>query len=223
MQEEIRLLLKSHIDCWDKLSSGQQQTLIDSSRLVHYSSNDFIHASGSECMGILFVKSGSLRIYINSADGREITLYRLNKNDLCLLAATCVLQSITFDIYIDSITDSDILIIAPTAFAQVMKENIYLEAFAYKEATERFADAMWTLQQILFMSFDKRLALFLLNESKNTASDTLHMTHEQIAKLMGSAREVVSRMLKYFSTEGLVHLSRGQIKIIDKPGLNKLI
>ncbi|MBB5336624.1 Crp/Fnr family transcriptional regulator [Pectinatus brassicae] len=223
MQEEIRLLLKSHIDCWDKLSSGQQQTLIDSSRIVHYSSNDFIHASGSECMGILFVKSGSLRIYINSVDGREVTLYRLNKNDLCLLAATCVLQSITFDIYIDSITDSDILIIAPAAFAQVMKENIYLEAFAYKEATERFADAMWTLQQILFMSFDKRLALFLLSESKNTTSDTLHMTHEQIAKLMGSAREVVSRMLKYFSTEGLVHLSRGQIKIIDKSGLNKLI
>jgi len=223
MQEEIHLLLKSHIDCWNKLSANQQNKLVDNSRLVHYSSNDFIHASGSECMGILFVKSGSLRIYINSADGREITLYRLNKNDLCLLAATCVLQSITFDIYIDSITDSNILIIAPAAFAQVMKENIYLEAFAYKEATERFADAMWTLQQILFMSFDKRLALFLLNESKSTASDTLYMTHEQIAKFMGSAREVVSRMLKYFSTEGLVHLSRGQIKIIDKPGLNKLI
>ena len=98
-----------------------------------------------------------------------------------------------------------------------MQHNVYLEAI------ERFSDAMWTFQQILFMSFDKRLATFLLNEIKNSDSQSIKMTHEQIAKLIGSAREVVTRMLKYFSTEGLVELSRGEITVCDKKGLEKLI
>ncbi|WP_196593943.1 Crp/Fnr family transcriptional regulator [Pectinatus sottacetonis] len=223
MKEEIRKILKKSLTCWDKLSIRQQNLLIDNSSFVHYCKNEFIHNTDTQCMGIFFVKSGSMRIYINSSEGREITLYRLNNGSLCLLSATCVLKSITFDIYMDAITDCDVMKISPTVFSSVMNNNVYLEAFAYKEATERFSDIMWTLQQILFMSFDKRLALFLLNESKNTPAASINMTHEQIAKLLGSAREVVSRMLKYFSTEGLVKLSRGKITILNKTGLKKLL
>ena len=90
-------------------------------------------------------------------------------------------------------------------------------------ATERFSDVMWAMQQILFMSFDKRLAIFLLDESSALHSDELRITHEQIAKLMGSAREVVTRMLKYFSSEGYVTLSRGTVTLTDKAGLKKLL
>ena len=97
-----------------------------------------------------------------------------------------------------------------------------MEAFAYRLATERFSDVMWTMQQILFMSFDKRLAIFLLDESASLGSDTIKLTHEQIAKLLGSAREVVSRMLKYFAEEGYVRLSRGTVTITDKKALREL-
>ena len=81
---------------------------------------------------------------------------------------------------------------------------------------------MWVMQQILFMSMDKRLAIFLHDESTRLGTDNLTLTHEQIAKYMGSAREVVSRMLKYFSAEGIVQVSRGGIKIIDRQKLKRL-
>ena len=80
------------------------------------------------------------------------------------------------------------------------------------------------MQQILFMSMDKRLAIFLLDELAKTGSDTVKLTHEQIAKYIGSAREVVSRMLKYFSSEGLITSSRSEgIKIVDKKRLRALV
>ena len=81
---------------------------------------------------------------------------------------------------------------------------------------------MWVLQQVLFMSMDKRLAIFLLDEISKNHSDTVSLTHEQIAKYMASAREVVSRMLKYFATEGIVEVSRGGIKVLDKKRLRAM-
>ncbi len=78
---------------------------------------------------------------------------------------------------------------------------------------------MWAMQQILFMSFDKRLAIFLIDELAKTGGDTVRLTHEQIAKYMGSAREVVTRMLKYFANEGIVTLSRGAVTVTDREKL----
>jgi CRP/FNR family transcriptional regulator len=78
---------------------------------------------------------------------------------------------------------------------------------------------MWAMQQILFMSMDKRMAIFLWDEMSRTKNDTLKITHEQAARYVGSAREVVTRMLKYFSTEGIVEVSRGGIRILDKAKL----
>ena len=92
----------------------------------------------------------------------------------------------------------------------------------FKQTTERFSDVMWTMQQILFMSFDRRLAVFLIDESAKTGKDTLTMTHDQIAKYTGSAREVVSRMLKYFENEGMVELGRGRVRLKDKKRLKEL-
>ena len=152
-----------------------------------------------------------------------MTLYRLSKGDICILSAACVLKSITFDVCIEAENDCDVIQIASSAISLLSSENIYMECFIYKLAAERFSDVMWTMQDILFTSFDKRLAAFLLDETEKAHSDTLKMTHEQIAKYMGSAREVVSRMLKYFANEGYVSLFRGGIRIINKEKLRALL
>ena len=81
---------------------------------------------------------------------------------------------------------------------------------------------MWIVEQVLFMSFDKRLAIFLLDQAGIEGSDTLRITHEEIANHLGSAREVVGRMLKYFAAEGIVKPFRGGIKIIDRKKLAAL-
>ena len=222
MTEHDIQLLKSHFTFWDKLSPHQKDILIGGTTAVSYERGDSIHSADLDCVGVLLIKKGSVRVYILSEDGREITLYRLYDGDICILSAYCVLQSITFDVHIDAVSDCEFLQTNSCAFSQIMQENIYVEAFAYKLASESFSDVMWAMQQVLFMSFDKRLALFLLEESANEQSDTIHMTHEQIARFVGSAREVVTRMLKYFSSEGYVELSRGNVHITNRAGLTSL-
>ena len=108
------------------------------------------------------------------------------------------------------------------AFRQLMQENVYVRCYAYQMTAERFSDTMWTMQQILFMSADRRLAIFLTDELAKTGGADLRMTHDQIARYMGSAREVVSRLLKYFAGEGLVRLYRGGVTVLDKERLKQI-
>lgn len=207
---------------WDKLSDADKELLCRSSSEARYKKGDNIHGGSGECTGAIVVKSGSLRAYMLSEDGKEITLYRLYAGDICMLSASCVLRSITFDVFVDAEEDSSCYIIGGNAFAEIAERNLYVENFALDMAVGRFSDVMWVMQQILFMSFDKRLAIFLWDEASKTGDDTIRLTHEQIAKYVGSAREVVSRMLKYFASEGIVEHSRGGIKIIDRQKLRAL-
>lgn len=220
---DIRSVLTDALPFWKDLTPDQQDYLVSGSSIQTFKKNQTIHSADTECIGMLLVISGSLRVYMLSEEGKDITLYRIHEGEACILSASCVLSSITFDVFIDAVDDCEVLQISAPSISAVMKQNIYVECYAYKMATERFSDVMWAMQQIFFMSFDKRLAIFLLDEAAASRSDEIKMTHEQIARLMGSAREVVTRMLKYFSTEGYVELSRGTVKITDKNALKKLL
>ncbi|MDD4716096.1 MAG: Crp/Fnr family transcriptional regulator [Oscillospiraceae bacterium] len=218
-QNENRRILSRHFAVWDKLSEKEQDQLVQYSSLVRYAKGAHIHNAEEHCIGVILVKRGVLRIYMLSEEGKEITLYRLYANDVCSLSASCVLDGITFDVDIDAEEDSEVLLIGASVFADLIQQNGAIESYIYKLATERFSDVMWAMQQILFMSFDKRLAIFLFDELSKSRDNVIRMTHEQIARYMGSAREVVTRMLKYFANEGIVELSRGSIKIMDKEKL----
>ena len=179
--------------------------------------------NGTECTGVILVRSGSLRLYMLSGDGKEVTLYRLFADDICILTASCALDAITFDVFVDAEEDSECVIVGGCAYEDVVRRLPEAKIFTLETALSRFSDVMWVMQQILFMSMDKRLAVFLLDETAKNGTDTVKLTHEQIAKYMGSAREVVSRMLKYFAAEGLVSVSRGGIRLIDKSRLRDLV
>ena len=207
---------------WDKMSENDKETFIRSSQGVKFKKGSNIH-DGNDCTGVILIRSGSLRLYLLSEDGKEITLYRLFSGDMCMLSASCVLDSITFDVLVDAEEDSECVVVGGCAYEDLARRLPDAKIFALETALARFSDVMWVMQQILFMSMDKRLAIFLLDEISKTGSDTVKLTHEQIAKYMGSAREVVSRMLKYFSTEGLISSSRSEgIKILDKKRLRAL-
>ena len=207
---------------WDKMSENDKETFIRSSQGVKFKKGSNIH-DGNDCTGVILIRSGSLRLYLLSEDGKEITLYRLFSGDMCMLSASCVLDSITFDVLVDAEEDSECVVVGGCAYEDLARRLPDAKIFALETALARFSDVMWVMQQILFMSMDKRLAIFLLDEISKTGSDTVKLTHEQIAKYMGSAREVVSRMLKYFSTEGLITSSRSEgIKILDKKRLRAL-
>ncbi len=206
---------------WDKISETDKEYICQNSYTITYPKDTNIH-DGNECSGVIFVRSGSLRLSIMSDEGKDITLYRLHQRDMCMLSASCVLQTITFDVFINAEEDSECYVISGPAFAAVSERNPSIKIFALETAVSRFSDVMWVMQQILFMSLDKRLAIFLSDESARTGSNTITLTHGQIAKYIGSAREAVSRMLKYFTNEKIVEVSRGGIKILDKKRLRKL-
>ncbi len=206
---------------WNKISEDERDYICENSFALSYPKGTTVH-DGTECSGVFFVRSGCLRVYIMSDEGKDVTLYRLHSGDMCMLAASCVLQSITFDILIDAEENSECYIVSGSVFASVAENNPDIKIFALETAVNRFSDVMWVMQQILFMSMDKRLAIFLSDESTRTGSDVITLTHEQIAKYMGSAREVVSRTLKYFSNEGIVDVSRKGVRILDMKRLRAL-
>ena len=168
------------------------------------------------------VIAGRLRAFMISEQGREVTLFHVGPGECCVLAASCILPMITFDIALDAAEDSDLLVIDSQTFGALAQDNIHAEAFTYRQATERFSDCMWVMQQVLFMGLDARLAIWLLDEAARGGSPRIAATHDEIARHLGSAREAVSRMLKYFAREGLVRLSRGAVEIVDARRLRQL-
>ena len=214
-------VFKESFPFWDNITEAEKDYICNNTYALSYPKGTTIH-DGTECSGVFFVRKGCLRVYMMSEEGRTVTLYRLHAGDMCMLAASCVLQAITFDIMIDAEENSECYIVGGPAFEKVSENNPDIKIFALETAVSRFSDVMWVMQQILFMSMDKRLAIFLWDEAARTGSDTITLTHEQIAKYIVSAREVVSRVLKYFSGEGIVEVSRKGVKILDKKRLKEL-
>ena len=206
---------------WENLSQEQRQLARQGSRIVSYKKGELIHSCTGECLGLISVQSGKLRACMTSEDGREITLYRLFPGDACVLAASCVIRQITFDVELAADVETVLLVLNAHTFQQLSKQNIYVECNLYKLATERFSDVMWSMQQLLFISFDKRLAQHLWEESEHGAKP-IHATHEQLARDTGAVRETVTRMLKSFAEDGMVQLGRGTVTITDREKVKKL-
>ncbi len=221
-RQKLTELFSGAFPFWDKMSDYDKETFCLSSQIVKFNKGTNIH-DGNNCTGIILVRTGSLRMYMLSEDGKEVTLARYFPGEMCILTASCVLHTVTVDIFVDSEDNSDCVVIGGCAFEDLARRMTDAKVFALESALSCFSDIMWVMQQILFMSMDKRLAIFLLDESAKSGSDTIKLTHEQIAKYMGSAREVVSRMMKYFVAEELVTTSRsGGIKILDKKRLRAM-
>lgn len=207
---------------WKDLQQPDKELLCRFTTLVKYYKGENIHGGNGNCTGAIIVKSGCIRVYILSEEGKEITLYRLYPGNVCMLSASCVLNAITFDVMVDSETESECYILNGKTFADIADRNVYVKNYALETAVEKFSDVMWVMQQILFMSFDRRLAIFLSDEIAKNGGNIVKLSNEQIAKYMGSAREVVSRMLKYFKAEAIAERTDEGVVILDKQKLRNL-
>ncbi|HIV61559.1 MAG TPA: Crp/Fnr family transcriptional regulator [Candidatus Butyricicoccus avistercoris] len=206
---------------WDKLTKEQQDKI--SKAVVHrHIEKGTVLYNGLDCTGLLLIKSGQLRAYILSDEGREITLYRLLDGDMCLFSASCIMSSLQFTINIISEKDSDIWVIPPDVYKNLMENSAAVANYTNELMASRFSEVMWLIEQIMWKSLDKRLAAFLTQESNLENTTSLKTTHEIIANHLGSAREVVTRMLRYFQSEGIVKLTRGTVEILDLQKLKKL-
>lgn len=215
--------LSNYFPVWNKLSTSEQQVLEKNAMIRKVKKGTVIHNGSEECTGLLLISLGQLRAYILSDEGREITLYRLFDLDMCLFSASCMMKSIQFEVTIEAEKDSEFYVIPAEIYKSVMDESAPLANFTNEVMATRFSDVMWLIEQVLWQSFDKRLAKFLLQESDIENSNVLKITHEIIGNHLGNPREVVTRMLKYFQNEGIVNLSRGTIEILNIDKLKRLI
>ena len=212
----------SYFPIWDKLTTAQQQLLERNAFSRKAAKGTVIHNGSTFCTGLLLVESGQLRAYILSEEGREITIYRLLERDICLFSASCIMNSVQFDITIEAEKDTTFRVIQADIYKQLMAESATVANYTNEIMAARFSDVIWLMEQVLWKSFDKRLARFLLNESEYEDTNQLKITHETIGKHMGNPREVVTRMLRHFQNEGMVRLSRGMIEITDSKKLREL-
>ncbi len=212
----------TYFPVWDKLTLDQQKKFENAAYYREVPQGMVLHSGETNCLGVVLIESGQLRAYSISGEGREVTLYRLFEMDTCIFTASCAMPNIMFDMVIEAEKDSMVVVIPTDAYQAVMKESAALANYTNEVISSRFSDVMWMMEQIMWKSFDKRLAAFLLEESALDGTESLKITHEKIANHMGTAREVVTRMLRYFQSEGMVKLTRGTVKLVDVKRLREL-
>ena len=207
---------------WNKLTADQQERLRSVTDLQKIKAGTVVHDGSPECKGMVLVKSGQLRAYLLSEEGREITICRFFEMDICLFSASCVMPNMMFDVFIEAEKDTEMWVIPACLYQNLMDESLPLSTYSRDLITNHFSEVMWLMEQIMWRSFDKRLAGFLVEESRIEETDALKITHEKIASHMGTAREVVTRMLRYFQSDGMVKLTRGTVELVDKKALERL-
>ena len=211
-----------YLPFWDKLTAGQQQSVSSVIEFRSVKKGTHIHDSSAQCLGLVAVKSGQLRAYILSEDGREITISRLFEYDVSLLSASCVMPDMQFNVMIEAEKDTEFWSVPACLFKNLVDDSLAVSGYARSLLSSYFSELMWLMEQIMWRSFDKRLAAFLLEEAAIEGTNSLKITHEKVANHMGTAREVVTRMLRYFQGEGMVKLTRGGIELSDPKKLSDI-
>ena len=207
---------------WDNMTPQQQQAI--SAGLVSRSvkKGTLLHNGGTDCTGLLLIKTGQLRAFILSREGREVTLYRLFDRDICLFSAACIMRSIQFDVTITAEKDTELWVIPSDVYRQIMEQSASAANYTNEIMASRFSEVMWLMEQVMWNSMDRRVAAFLLEESAIEGVSRLSITHETIANHLGTHREVVTRMLRYLQGEGMVRLSRGTVELLNEKKLTAL-
>ncbi len=168
------------------------------------------------CDGFPFVVSGSIRVIKAAPNGRELPLYRVTPGETCVISSSCLLGQVDYNARGIAETDTEMVMLPKTVFDDLLGEPAFRN-FVFHLFAERIADLMQLIEEVAFHKLDQRLAAVLLGKGR-----IVHTTHQHLADELGSVREIVSRLLKGFSAQGLVRLAREQIEIVDAVGLRRL-
>ncbi len=213
---------------WPQLTAGQQQLLNSSAALHRAKAGTVLHRTEDDCLGLILVTDGQLRAYLTSEQGREITLFRLLARDVCLFSASCAIPGLGDHVTISVQQDAAFWVIAPAAYRELIQTSAAAAGYINGVMASRLSDMMWLVDQLFSRNMDARVAALLLEESALQQTDAVSLTHDEMARHLGTAREVVTRVLHYLKAEGLIALSRGgrgasTITLLDRPGLEKLV
>ncbi len=205
-----------------KFSESEKEKFFANIQIREFNKGEYVHTGDGKCTGVIAVNKGRLRTYILSPEGKEVTLFRLLSADVCILTASCMMKNIAFDVHVQAEEDCSLLVINPEYFEELALARPEVEKFKNDIIAMRFSEVMWLIEQIMFMKMDQRVANFLVEMVNIMGKNEIDMSHQEIADNLGTAREVVSRILKYFENEGIVSISRKVIKILNLKKLEEI-
>lgn len=211
------------IQYYSFLSEDEKKRIVRSTTYRTYQKNEYIHGFSDACLGMVYVCKGSIRVYMTSEEGREITLFHIAEGDSCILSASCVIGEISLEVQLTAEEDTELIAVHAGYFQRLMEQNIHVRCFAAELSAKRLSTVVWVMQQILFARFDERMARLLMSVYEKTGEREIRMTQESMAREVNSAREVVARMLKTFVSEGWIELKRGTVVLKDIEALQNLI
>ena len=207
---------------WDELSREQKEAMEQGIMKTICGKKTRLHFGGGECAGVQIIEKGRARVFITSPNGGDITLFRLMDGDVSILSAACMLNGMDIELDMEMETDCTVYTIPKKVYKKIYDESGAVKDYTMEMISERFSDIMWLFNQFVFSNVASRLTAALLEHRVLAGSDTLPVTHEALARDAGTAREVVTRLLKQFQADGLVRLTRGKVEIIDAGRLGKI-
>lgn len=214
--------LTKTFDFAKELSAEQLENLAKQCEIQEVPAGTIVAEKGSHCYGLALLLLGQLRVAVNSEDGREITIYHINKGKVCPLSAACVLGGFNGNtVTVTAKTDVKVIWVMRSFFASTFAEAEPFYRFIISDISNRLFEATEVVDNIAFVSVRKRLAQLLFSSSK-AGKAPIYITHEELAREMGTAREVVSRELKGFEKLGIVALSRGRLDVKAPEELEKV-
>lgn len=192
---------------------------IDQAKAMHIKPDTTLFSGSATCNNFMLILDGTIRLYQSAEDGREITLYRVQAGDLCILSLNSLLKNQSFNAI--AITESSVNALAITSeeFKFIMNESQAFRDFVISTLTERLCDTIYLVQETAFNHLDMRLACMLGGLFERNQGPLLKITHQELAHELGTTREVISRILKDFERKNCVKLSRGSIELSSADGL----
>ena len=203
-----------------QIAGGDQQLvdeLLENSVLMRLDKGQFVFRNGGECSVYLVVLKGHVRVQLMSSGGREVTLYRVDPGNTCVLTTSCLMSGNEYPAEAIAESEVEALGISQAAFQSALSRYSSFRTFVFEKFSERLKNVIVRVEDLVFESVDARLARALL---KLDSEGTQAVTHQELAVELGTAREVISRHLKQFEREGLVELGRGRVAVIDTDRLS---
>ena len=219
---ELKEVFEKAFPFWDSLTEEEQTEVILGTTKNVCKKKTKLHFGGGECAGVQIIEKGRARIFITSPNGGDITLFRLVDGDVSILSAACMLNGMDVELDMEMETDCIVYTIPKKLYKNFYDENGSVKDYTMEMISEKFSDIMWLFNQFVFSNVASRLAGALLEHRALEGSDILPVTHEVLARDAGTAREVVTRLLKQFQDDGMVRLTRGKVKILDAGRLGKV-
>lgn len=222
-REDMRVEIMEVLPFIEELNVEEQQLLLKNTYEMKYPAGQYLVENGLMCENVYVVLEGLIRIYNVSEEGREITYYRVGSGETCLFTMGCILEHKPFDAMAQVEKASRVLAIPGYIFEELMNMNPGFRNYVIKRLLMTITDLMMLTEEVTFHSMNKRLASFLINAKHQQGGQTIKATHEFISQELGTAREVVSRMLKELEKKEILLLSRGKILLKDMKALERFL